>query len=541
MNDSEHNLDHVQSTIRDSVAEKHEVAVKSLEIVNVCPEEIRNLISSMKRGVSPGHDNICVEHLIYGTSDILCTVLADLYASVLSTASIPESLLTGVIVPIIKKPTLDSNSAENFRPITLSTTFSRLLELLISPDYTPSDTQFGFRQGRGTSFVNCMINDITSCTLDAEKCFDSIWHNGLFYKLWDKIPTQHWTLLLNWYRSTRAVVRWNGTLSYFFNISRGMKQGSLLSPTLFNVFLDDLLVELKNTDAGIRIDDMFLNSCAYADDVTVFSASIPGLQLLMNVSSSYAKKWRFSFSTRKTKCIILGKQLTKSTPVWFLNGQEINISEEVDILGVALSTNRKASSHLEKRISACRKAIYSFSSAGMAYPGLHAEAKTYIWKTIGVPTLTYGMETLSLSANDIKRLSSVSATTLKSVFGLSKRSHHTDFLGALKITPIGDEIRQLSASLWHRIFMVDSPVRELQARVLSKFLLTGTCVNGTLLSSLINSGLNPINIIITKPVCNYNLYSDGVVDSLRYLLYHENFVKPWSDQFILATMLTKSF
>ena len=393
------------------------------------------------------------------------------------------------------------------------------------PDHTPSDTQYGFRPGRGTAHVICLINDMTAyfnaagspvylCTLDAEKCFDTIWHSGLFFKLWGKVPPQHWLLMYNMYKSTRATVKWDNRTSHNFHISRGMKQGSLLSPTLFNIFIDDLLMELKQTDTGIRIDDLHLNSCTYADDVTIFSSTIPGLQQLMNVSTAYASRWRFTFSAKKTKCIIIGKQLTKETPVFKLNQHTVNISEEVDILGVTFSSNRKNDGHIEKRTSACRRSIYGLSSVGMTYPGLNTRVKTHIWKTIGVPTLMYGMDCLSLSSKDCSRLASLATNTIKSVLGLRKRSHHSKLLEALGIPTMASEVQHATASLYHRIFKGGSPVRDLQARLLARFLQSGSCVSGTLLCMLVNASANPINIICNKPVrshCDLTNTTDGVV------------------------------
>jgi hypothetical protein len=168
-------------------------------------------------------------------------------------------------------------------------------------------------------------------------------------------------------------------------------------------------------------------------------------------------------------------------------------------------------------------------------------------KMKGVPTLMYGIESLAPSSKDIHKLSSVATNTLKSVLGIPKRSHHSAVLEALKIPPISDEIMHSAAGLYHRIFKEDSPVRDLQAKLLSRQLVTGSCVKGTLLGSLLNFGLNPVNVIYEKPNCrlhSINFYadrSDGVVDSLRYLLFHENFIKPWSHEFMLVTFLTKAF
>ena len=102
-------------------------------------------------------------------------------------------------------------------------------------------------------FFNDIGSPLYICSLDDEKCFDSIWHDTLLYKLWEKLPLHHWLFMYRWYNNLNAVVRWNWECSYSFKVTRETRQGSIVSPHIFGIFINDLLIDLSTSEHGVRI------------------------------------------------------------------------------------------------------------------------------------------------------------------------------------------------------------------------------------------------------------------------------------------------
>ena len=218
-------LDTFQQNVTKEVADYFAQCMRDPQHKQFSVEDIDVAIRKLRKNVSPGIDGIVPEHLIHGNSELLRSHLCSLYNAIFNQTLIPHVLSIGIIVPILKKNTLNPNEANNYRPITLSSTHGKIIELLILPPDGAHENQFGFRTGRGTAMACSFLNDLMQycrfngspmfiCSLDAEKCFDTIWHDGLFYKLIDILPQSHWLYLYRLYNRSALFAGKDRTASH---------------------------------------------------------------------------------------------------------------------------------------------------------------------------------------------------------------------------------------------------------------------------------------------------------------------------------------
>ena len=546
-----------QIHVRDTVSLKfNELSSLKMNCDLIYSDKVEKCIKSLKRNSSPGLDGVTSEYLVHGNSSHLCRCLASLYTQMLTYNYVPTCFSTGVIIPILKKATLDPNIPKNYRPITLSSIYSKLFEAVVMPDVDLNSNQFGFRKGCGTSFGIGLLNDLLChykhskspmyiCSLDAEKCFDSLWHDGLFYKLQAYFPDVLWRFLYKWYCNLTAVIKWNGQVhtNLIFNVSRGTRQGSLLSPYLFNMFLSDLLYELDSINQGLRIGSHLYNSFAYADDVSLFASTVPGLQQLINKCVEYSVKWRFKFGLAKSQCLIPAYcvHICENEPNFYLGSNPIQNAESVEILGVTFTSKCDFTHNVDNRITKCRNSSFSLSDVGMCYPGTMSDTKSYLFQSICQPTLLYGLDAVNLSSSMIKKLENVQGSIMKRVCGIPKRSHHTQLLQSLNISSVNNMLLKSVTSLYNRIFKINSPLRDLCVHDLSVYMSCGKTIPGTITHRITQLGLSPVDCAFTKHIPCHKSCNNGVVDSLSQLIHCDNFIKPWSDEYLLAVLLTKAF
>ena len=167
-------------------------------------------------------------------------------------------------------PLLEGNKnplcSDNYRFIAFASSLSKVLELLILHTHSPflrsSHLQFGFKSSSSTSLCTGTVKNIISryinrgssvlgCFLDASKVFHLVSHDLLFQKFADReLPAPVVWFLSSWYQDQNLCVHWEQSYSRSFGVSNGVRQGSVLSPIFFCIYLDGLLEALSDSKVG---------------------------------------------------------------------------------------------------------------------------------------------------------------------------------------------------------------------------------------------------------------------------------------------------
>ena len=166
-------------------------------------------------------------------------------------------------------------------------------------------------------------------------------------------------------------IKWGKHFSELFHVSNGFRQGEVLSPYLFAVYLD-LSNEINNIKAGCYISEVLLNHLMFADDICVFCPSVRWLQRILDVCQAYAESHGIIFNCNKTVCMTFRAKSARSTatPVLTLGGKYVQSVDQYKYLGILLDTelsdDKDIQRHLQHQYCAANKLQASFSRCSNA-------------------------------------------------------------------------------------------------------------------------------------------------------------------------------
>ena len=384
----------------------------------------------LKEGKS-SNSNLAAENILYGSPKLIVH-LHLLFNALLQHSFVPVDFLQGTISPIVKDASGDINAVDNYRGVTLCSVLSHMFECALRMKFRrflgSDDLQFGFKPRHSTSHA---VYTLKSCVdyftrrdsnvyvafLDFSKAFDTLSHHGLFIKLMERnVPLCFLLIIMFWYLNMQYVVKWANTHSNSFHVLCGTKQGGILSPDFFAIYINDLILQLKKTGVGCHVINLFIACILFADDVSLVAPTRGTLQQLIDVCAKYCTKFCLKFNVRKTKVMVFGKlsgsvsHLAKIV----VNGESIEYVQSCRYLGFFIVSSK----HFKLSVNEDLRGF--FGSVNSILTCVHKPKENVLMQLLYsncVPKLTYGAAIKELNSTESNQYSVALNSAIRRIFG----------------------------------------------------------------------------------------------------------------------------
>ncbi len=378
-------------------------------VCEISMEEVERAMRKAKSGKSPGIDNIPAQ-LLKNNSRFTVT-LHKLCNICFNNSYIPKMWSQTIIHPIPKSSSADPRDPLSYRGIALAPVSYKLYCSVLNDRLTTwaeyneilNDKQNGFRRGRSTvDHIGSLTSIIETrklmrkptyvCFIDFKKAYDRIDRSTLWKRLADNGVNGKMLLALkSLYTDVRCCVRINRLCTSWFSVNQGVKQGCLLSPILFNLFLNDLIEEINAVGRGVDVNGETVNVLAYADDIVLIAGTEEDLNFLLDVLGHWCVENKMEINAAKSKVIQFRTPSTPRTSFTFKCGNaELEVVDSYNYLGVLLTEHlnydlmAKAASKSANR--ALGLLIAKFKSLG----GMPFNVYSKLYDTMVWPVLGYG-------------------------------------------------------------------------------------------------------------------------------------------------------
>ena len=285
----------------------------------ITKNEVDKAIVKLKNNKSCGIDGISNEILVC-IYNIYPDLFISLFNNILGSGTFPDLWKTSLLSPVHKKGSI--YDITNYRGISLTPCVSKLFESVLNSRLMQwcvnkkvfSDTQLGFFVGNRTSDAHIILHNlinkycqknkkkIFSCFVDFEKAFDRVSRPLLFSKLQKHgVTGDFFNVICSMYCGNFARIKLHNRISAPFPVDIGVRQGCVLSPTLFNIFIADLCIPLSNDSAcGLHLDDdSVISNIIWADDVVLLSSTKEGLQYQLDQLSIFSNSNHLTVNINK--------------------------------------------------------------------------------------------------------------------------------------------------------------------------------------------------------------------------------------------------
>ena len=415
--------------------------VGKCELNEISEEEVVSAIKSMKCGKSPGVDEITPEMLKAGGNEIL--IWFKRLANVcMNEGEVPKDWQRSIIVPLYKGKG-DKTECGSYRGISLLSVPGKLYSRILIDrarsvtENVLEEEQSGFRKGRGCVDQVYALRSILEkmnekqkvafmAFLDLEKAYDrvqreSLWEVLKIYGIGGKLLNA----IKSFYRCSESCVRVCQEESEWFEVKVGLRQGCVMSPWLFNVYMDGVVKEFKARilDKGVSLkvgfESIRVSCLLFADDTVLIAESEEQLQAFVNEFVIVCERRGLKLNVGKSKVMSTGGA-NEGELVVNMKNETMEEVRDFKYLGVEISATGGIECELKHRVTEARK------SAGMLERmwknrGVSMEVKRRMYDSIVIPTALYASEAWTWSGRVGKKLDVLEMSCLRRMCGVTLR------------------------------------------------------------------------------------------------------------------------
>ena len=303
---------------------------------------------------------------------------------------------------------------------------------------------------------------------------------------------------------------------------------SLLSAS--NIFLFPLIEALDRSNRGALLHGHHVPAICYADDLLLLSTNARDLGALLQLVGDFAASWRLDFvhpdpAKTKSHCITFGRGLLASTPMWALSGQQLQVRQTTEHLGMVMDECLRADPHVAQRARRACAAFYGLTPLGIFTNRLTGPDKIFLWKTVVLPALLFGCETAPLCPSDIDRLNARQAALIKSALGLPRSAHHAALLLAAGVPRVDEALRGAVLRAFSGIFRSAHRLRHAYITALARLAVCPEELAGSFLSQVASLCYGDFGAVMStaagrvdQDLVRAPVEENGLVDSIRLVL-----------------------
>lgn len=508
------NLKGYKATIKDKVLlEKLETMFKQNNYIEMLDkkielQEILDCIKKLKNGKSFGHDAIMNEMLKCSTK-AMAPLINKLFNVILEHEYFPEYWSLGYITPIYKGG--DICDMNNYRPITITSSLSKVFTQIMNNRLTNfidtnsllHNEQIGFRKHQCTSdhifVLKTLIDSFKSqkktlytCFIDLSKAFDTVWREGLYYKLLKLgVSSKFVNVLKSLYSNINSKIKVKNLLSKSINIDIGTRQGCNLSPSLFNIYLNDLpkLLDHNKCDP-VLLYDKYINILMYADDIVLMSSSKLGLQNCLNTFEQFCGKWKLKINHKKTKIILFNSRKSDN---FFLNSKTLSHAESYCYLGIVFNRNGTFKTGIDNLTAKGKKSYFSWCSEFNNNNNTPISVILKLFDSLVKPILLYGSEIWGATCKNLingnykkyllenkMKFEIFFSNVCKYILGVKKTASNIGSKAELGVYPLSLTIMQKIINYYTRVNQMEDTVLAKKALLHQNVMYLKECNNSTL-------------------------------------------------------------